>query len=149
MMRLTRRKASDDQDWRLRLDRDEPADLDKLLARVRDDPDDELEHDARAALGDEVVLTHDGHTFFVYAVSEQALQNARTAIESVLRNEQRKGTIVVSHWEESLHTWRQVDPPLTAAQEEQLREAVEADAERAVARNGKVETVRLCAWSAS
>lgn len=127
----------DDQDWRLRLDLDQPADLDGLLDRVREDPD-QLERDARAALSDEVVLTHDGNTFFAYAVSEQALQNARTAIESVLHREQRKGRIVVSHWEESLRTWLQIDPPLTATQEEQLHKALAA--ERSGAKSGKPET---------
>lgn len=141
MMHLTRRAASDDQDWRLRLDLDKPADLDGLVDRVRESPD-EVEHDARTALGNDVVLTHDGNTFFAYAVNEQALQDARAAIESVLRNDQREGKIVVSHWEESLRTWLQVDPPLTAVEEERLREVAAAEAEHASARasSGKPET---------
>jgi hypothetical protein len=129
---------SDDRDWRLRLDLDEPADLDRLRDRVRDP---RLERDARAALSDHVVLTHDGNTFFAYAVSERALNDAREAIEAVLHSDQRKGRIVVSHWEESLHAWLQVDPPLAAAQEDQLRRASTAGARRrSGARNGKPET---------
>ena len=48
---------------------------------------------------DEVVLTHDDDTFFAYAVNERAIDKARDAIESVLRSEQRKGAIRVSHWD--------------------------------------------------
>jgi hypothetical protein len=69
-------------------------------------------------LSDDVVLTHDDDTFFAYAVNERAIDNARDAIESVLRSEQRKGAIRVSHWDENLRAWRQIDPPLTPAQEE-------------------------------
>jgi hypothetical protein len=131
---------SHDQDWRLRLDLNEPTDLDGLLGRVRDHPDD-LEGETRAALSDDVVLTHDGDTFFAYAVKERAIDDARDAIESVLRNEQRGGAIRVSHWDESLRAWRQVDPPLTPAQEEQLQKAnATEDGGQATAPNEESET---------
>lgn len=117
---------SQDRDWRLRLDLDESTDLDGLLGRVRNHPDD-LEGEARAALSDDVVLTHDGDTFFAYAVNERAIDEAREAIESVLGNERRGGAIRVSHWDEGLRAWRQVDPPLTPAQEEQLQKAKAAE----------------------
>ncbi len=117
---------SHDQDWRLRLDLDEPVDLDGLVGRVRDRPDD-LEGETRGALSDDVVLTHDGDTFFTYAVNEKAIDDARDAIESVLRDDQRSGAIRVSHWDEDLNTWRQIDPPLTPAQEEQLQQANAAE----------------------
>jgi hypothetical protein len=83
---------SKDQDWRLRLDLEEPVDLDGLLRRVRD-PSAEFEEDARSALSDDVVLTHDGSTFFAYTASERSLDDARDAIKSVLRHEQRKARI--------------------------------------------------------
>ncbi len=117
---------SRDQDWRLRLDLDESADLDGLIGRVRDRPDD-FEDEARAVLSDGVVLTHDGDTFFAYAVNEKALDDARDAIESVLRSEQRGGAISVSHWDEKLRAWCQIDPPLTPAQEEQLHKVDATD----------------------
>ena len=60
---------SHDQDWRLRLDLDESTDLDGLVGRVRDYADD-LEGETRAALSDNVVLTHDGDTFFAGDVGE-------------------------------------------------------------------------------
>jgi hypothetical protein len=131
---------SHDQDWRLRLDLNEPTDLDGLLGRVRDHPDD-LEGETRAALSDDVVLTHDGDTFFAYAVKERASDDARNAIESVLRNEQRGGAISVSHWDENLRAWRQIDPPLTPAQEEQLQKAnAVEDGVRSTAPSAESET---------
>jgi hypothetical protein len=112
--------SADDQDWRLQLDLDEPVDLDRLVGQVRGDAE-EFERDARSTLSEDVVLTHDGTRFFAYAPSETSIDGARDAIESVLRNEQRKAAIRVSHWDEDLHTWHQIDPPLTAAEEEQAR----------------------------
>ncbi len=131
---------SHDQDWRLRLDLDESTDLDGLLGRVRDHPDD-LEGETRSALSDDVVLTHDGDTFFAYAVNERAIDDARDAIESVLRDEQRGGAIRVSHWDENLRAWHQIDPPLTPAQEEQLQKANAAEIARlAIAPDAESET---------
>jgi hypothetical protein len=130
---------SDDQDWRLQLDLAEPADLDELVGRVRDDAD-EFERDTRSALSDDVVLTHDGSRFFAYAPSETSLDGARASIESVLRKEQRQATIRVSHWDEDLRTWHQIDPPLTATEEEQARELAEEGIREAGDEAAKPET---------
>jgi hypothetical protein len=116
--------SADDQDWRLQLDLDEPVDLDRLVGRVRGDAD-EFERDTRSTLSEDVVLTHDGSKFFAYAPSETSIDGARDAIESVLRNEQRQATIRLSHWDEDLRTWHQIDPPLTPAEEEQARLSAE------------------------
>ena len=130
---------SDDQDWRLQLDLDEPADLDGLVGRVRGDAD-EFERDTRGALSEDVVLTHDGSRFFAYAPSEASIDGARNAIESVLRNEQRKATLRVSHWDEDLRAWHQIDPPLTAAEERQARALAEEHISEASAEAAKPET---------
>lgn len=115
---------SDDQDWRLQLDLDEATDLDGLVGRVRGGAD-EFQRDTKHVLGDDVVLTHDGSRFFAYAPSESSIEAARHAIESVLAQEQRRATVRVSHWDEALLAWRQTDPPLTATEDEQAREAAE------------------------
>jgi hypothetical protein len=131
--------AADDKDWRLALDLDEPVDLDGLVGRVRGDAD-EFERDTRGTLSEDVVLTHDGSRFFAYAPSETSIDGARDAIESVLRDEQRKATIRVSHWDEDLRTWHQVDPPLTAGEEEQARVNAEEHVREASAEAAKPET---------
>jgi hypothetical protein len=131
--------SADDQDWRLQLELDEPADLDALVGRVRGGAD-AFERDARSTLNEDVVLTHDGSRFFAYAPSEASIDGARDAIESVLRKEQRKATVRVSHWDESLRTWHQIDPPLTAAEEEQARQQAEENLREASAEEAKPET---------
>jgi hypothetical protein len=131
--------AADDKDWRLALDLDEPVDLDGLVGRVRGNAD-EFERDTRGTLSEDVVLTHDGSRFFAYAPSETSIDGARNAIESVLRDEQRKATIRVSHWDEDLRAWRQIDPPLTAAEEGQARALAEEHMRDASAEAAKPET---------
>jgi hypothetical protein len=130
---------TDDQDWRLQLDLDETVDLDGLIGRVRGDAD-EFERDTRSTLSEDVVLTHDGSRFFAYAPSETSLDGARSAIESVLRREQRKATIRVSHWDEELRSWHQIEPPLTAPEEEEAREQAEERLRQASAEAAKPET---------
>jgi hypothetical protein len=131
--------TSDDQDWRLQLDLDEPVDLDGLVDRVRGGSH-EFEHDARSTLSDDVVLTHDGSRFFAYAPSETSLDDARRAIESVLRHENRTATIRVSHWDDGLRTWHQIDPPLTAAEEQEEQGLAEEHMRQASAGAAKPET---------
>jgi hypothetical protein len=102
---------SHDQDWRLQLDLDEAVDLERMIGRVRGA--DGFEQDERSCLGDEVVLTHDGRTFFAYAMSEQAVRQAREATEAVLCRDGLTGTMRLSHWDEGAHQWLQTDPPIT------------------------------------
>jgi hypothetical protein len=131
--------AADERDWRLQLDLDEPVDLDSLVGRVRGDSE-EFERDTRRTLSEDVVLTHDGSRFFAYAPSEKSIDGARAAIESVLRNEQRKAAIRVSHWDEDLRTWHQIDPPLTPAEEDEAREQAEDHLRQASAEAANPET---------
>jgi hypothetical protein len=130
---------SNDQDWRLQLDLEEPADLDGLVGRVRGGAD-EFERDTRGVLNEDVVLTHDGSRFFAYAANKISLDGARDQIESVLRQEHRKATIRVSHWDEGLRAWRQTDPPLTPAEEEQERVLAEEHLRKASAEAAEPET---------
>jgi len=130
---------SDDEDWRLQLDLEEPADLDGLVGRVRGG-ENEFERDTRRALSEDVVLTHDGSRFFAYAPSASSLEGARRAIESVLRDEGREATIRVSHWDEDLRSWLQTDPPLSAAEEEQARALAEEHLREARAEATRPET---------
>ena len=121
---------SDDQDWRLQLELEEPADLDALVHRTRGGGGD-LDHDVRAALSDDTVLTHDGSVFFAYTRSRGPLDDARQRIEEVLHQDARRGTIRISHWDDDLHAWLQIDPPLTEAEEERARGLVEEHLRRA------------------
>jgi hypothetical protein len=117
--------GSDDKDWRLQaeLDTAEPrAPLRALVKRFRGvDVVDEIE----AAVPHDVVITHDGKLLFAYAADQALLASARHAIEDALRHDAIAASVRVSHWDEELHDWRQVDPPPTADQT-----LIQADAER-------------------
>jgi hypothetical protein len=120
--------VSEDQDWRLTAEldaADKRGALDRLLGRVRgggvvEEIEGELAHD--------VVITHDGKMLFAYAADEEAIQAARQVIEQVLQRDGVGAKIVVSHWDEELDEWRQVDPPLSAEQT-RSEAAAELDAE--------------------
>jgi hypothetical protein len=128
---------AEDKDWRLQLDLEQPANLERLLEDVRDDP---FEQDARASLGDDVVLTHDGGRFFAYAMTDDALMRAREAIESVLRHDGRTGTLRLSHWDGSI--WQQTDPPLSSVEAQQQEQ--EAEAQRREAQGPSVTRTVAC-----
>ena len=119
---------SEDQGWRLKAELDSGdtrGALDRLLGRLRG-PD--VVEDVTAAVSDDVVITHDGKLLFAYAETEQALAAARSAIEQVLERDGVKASIRVSHWDEQLDEWRQIDPPLTG-DEKRAEEAAERDAD--------------------
>jgi hypothetical protein len=104
----------DQKDWRLQaaLAIDEPKHrLGAVLGRVRGGSD--VIGEIESAAPDDVVVTHDGNHLFAYAADEQVLAAARAAIEATLREDGVEATIRVSHWDDELDDWRQVDPPPT------------------------------------
>jgi hypothetical protein len=117
----------DQKDWRLQvalaIELPKPA-LGGLLERVRG-PSGAI-GDAESAASDDVVVTHDGSQLFAYAADEQALANARAAIEAKLREDGVEASARVSHWDDELDAWRQVDPPLT---DEERQALVKSDRE--------------------
>jgi hypothetical protein len=120
--------VSEDQDWRLTAEldvADRGSALDRLLGRVRG-PD--VVEEIEKALPHDVVITHDGKTLFAYAASEDAIGAARRVIEQILQRDAINAKIVVSHWDEELDEWRQVDPPLSAEQA-RSEEAADHDSE--------------------
>jgi hypothetical protein len=85
-------------------------------------------HELESAVPHDVVLTHDGKLLFAYAADEATLTATRRAVESVLAQENMKGSIFVSHWDDELDSWRQTDPPPSAAEVEK-QETVKRDGE--------------------
>ena len=90
------------------------------------DPD--VVHELESAVPHDVVLTHDGKLLFAYAADEATLTTTRRAVEGVLARENMKGSIFVSHWDDELDSWRQTDPPPSAAEVEK-QETVKRDGE--------------------
>ena len=114
---------ADDEDWRLEAELDSEQQtgvLDRILGAARGG-DGQAAEDVRAALGNEVVVTHDGRRLFAYAPSEVVLQDARAKIEQVLQRDGLQARIRASHWDEDMDEWVQTDPPLSgeAARSEQ------------------------------
>ena len=110
----------DEQDWRLVAELEEAEDRHGLLHRIRDEYG-KAADEARAEAGEDVAITHDGHLLFAYAGSEAALVSAREGIAAACGHRGLTATYVVSHWDDDLDRWRQVDPPETAQQAEQTR----------------------------
>ena len=77
----------------------------------------------------DVVLTHDGRLLFAYAADKATLEAARHAIEVVLRGDGIHATVRVSHWDDELDDWRQIDPPPSAG-EKQAELAANRDVEQ-------------------
>jgi hypothetical protein len=117
-----------EQDWRMQAElhvEETRGALHDLLGRVRG-PD--VVREIESSVPDDVVITHDGKLLFAYAADAAALAAARGAIEDVLRGDGVDATVRVSHWDDERDRWHQVDPPLSAA-EQQLEDAAERDDE--------------------
>ncbi len=128
MFRGLRRKPAD-QDWRLQLNLDEPTDAEAVLGQIRNDPSTNDHHDP-GLLGDDVVVTHDGGRLFVYAANKDSLDTARKILESALSDGSPNMPVRVTHWDERLAQWHQVEPPLTPEEEQALSSTAEAKVER-------------------
>ena len=93
-----------DQSWRLTAELSEGA-LDDVVSQVR-------RQDVDAAdwpLPSDVVVTHDGNTLYAYAAVEASIKAAKQEVGAL----PHQATIIISHWDEQLDEWVQVDPPLT------------------------------------
>jgi hypothetical protein len=130
-----------EQDWRLKAELDAVdtrSALDHLLGRVHG-PD--VVKDVGAAVGHDVVITHDGKLLFAYAAGEAALKAARSAIENVLARDSIKASILVSHWDDDLDEWHQTDPPLSGEakriDDEARRDANTVESRTLVASSGR------------
>ncbi len=130
-----------EQDWRLKAELDAVdtrSALDHVLGRVHG-PD--VVKEVGAAVGHDVVITHDGKLLFAYAAGEPALKAARSAIENVLERDNIKASILVSHWDDDLDEWHQTDPPLSGEakriDDDARRDANVVESRTLVASSGK------------
>jgi hypothetical protein len=133
---------SEDQDWRLKVDVDAQGaghQLDHLLRSVRGGSGESV----GAGVPHDVAITHDGDSrLFAYAAGEPALTAARAAIQAVLDRDGVRASVEVSHWDEDLDEWVQVDPPLLGAAKRRAQEATR-DAEAPESRTMVATTGRL------
>jgi hypothetical protein len=133
---------AEDQDWRLKAEldiEDRRSALDHVIGRVREP---EVIKEVGEAVPHDVMITHDGNLLFAYAATNAALTSARGAIEAVLRRDGIKASVYVSHWDEGLDRWLQVDPPL-GEEEMRIEESAVRDAEAIETRTMVVSTGKL------
>jgi hypothetical protein len=109
---------SADKDWRLRAEldaSDAAASLHSLVERLRGR---DLVSEVKAAVPHDVVITHAGNALFAYAADESLLTSARQAIEDALRHDGIAADVRISHWDDGLDDWRQIEPPPSAQQQQ-------------------------------
>jgi hypothetical protein len=134
--------VAEDQDWRLKAEleiEDRRSTLDHLIGRVRE-PD--VIKEVGEAVPHDVMITHDGKLLFAYAATNAALNSARAAIDAVLRRDGIKASVYISHWDEDLDRWLQVDPPLSD-EAKRIEDAADRDAEALETRTMVVSTGKL------
>jgi hypothetical protein len=122
----------DDQDWRLRADLADPA---AMHAKLRDAA--QLEAEVKPRVGDDVVLSYDDDTLFAYANTRGAIDRARRAIEGQLAADGSAASLQISHWDDAISEWHQVEPPLP---EQDFEREVKREHEDFEASEARVET---------
>lgn len=125
----------DDRDWRLSgdLQQDGHGLLHAFVERMRDPA---VLREARAAVAEDVVITHDGSRLFAYAAGRGTIEGARAAIESVLEKDGMPATLSLSHFSEQLDEWVDPDDHTPAARERETA-AVAPESRTLVALVGK------------
>jgi hypothetical protein len=109
-------------DWRIRIELQEPADAHGLLARLGLELDAEADELAHALEGRQLVVSHDGDEVFVYASTGFEAERARTVVESELATEGLAAEVgPVEHWLHEEERWDD-EPPGPTPEEELLAE---------------------------
>jgi hypothetical protein len=111
------KRATDDQDWRLRAAFDDAKGVGDVLERLRrHEPVLGSEVGGLLPLG--VVLSRDGDVLFAYASTRSGINSAQRAIERVTHAAGLSAEVRVSHWDGQVRAWRQVNPPLAGPEHE-------------------------------
>lgn len=107
----------DDRDWRLAGELTGSPGKGVLHALVEQLRDPEAIRDIRAAVSDDVVITHDGDRLYAYASGRATIERARQTIEAVLDREGHAAQLALSHYSGELDEWVDPDSPATVAAE--------------------------------
>lgn len=119
---------TDDQDWRLRLAFDDAKAAGAVFDRLRGH-EKVLGSEVGGVLPFGAVLSHDDDTLFVYASTRSGVDSARRAINGVLHTVGDRADLRISHWDEDVGEWCQVEPPLSG-EEQELADAHAREARR-------------------
>lgn len=122
-----------EEDWRVEVELDDEEQGYSLTERLRAS---DLDDEARARLGERVVVSRDGSRLFLYASSESQLREAEQVIRDLVARHGLSAEISTTRWHPVEQTWRDASIPLPTTPEsiEEERtsreEADQQDAER-------------------
>jgi hypothetical protein len=109
-------------DWRIRIELPDEDPVESLLARLHLDLGSEARQLARELEGHRLAVSRDGNELFVYAPSRQQAEQARTVIESELREEGHEAKASqIEHWLHDEERW-DAEPEEPTFEEELLAE---------------------------
>ena len=91
---------ADDQDWRLRVDIDDPSALHERLRGAR-----HFERELEPLIADDVVLSHDDDTVFAYANTSASIEEVRRVVQRQLAEDGLTAEARVAHWDDGSATW--------------------------------------------
>lgn len=108
-------------DWRLRIDVDDPAHRRALSERLDAS---ELEHELEKSFQDRVILSLDDSELFAYTGSREQAEAAQRLIEQLASEHRWDVRTELKHWHPQAEAWEDPDVPLPATD-------AQADAEHA------------------
>ncbi|HEX2434833.1 MAG TPA: hypothetical protein VHI55_12870 [Gaiellaceae bacterium] len=131
-----------DEDWRIEVDLDDEEQGYSLTERLRAA---DLDEEARARLGERVVVSRDGSRIFLYAATESQSREAEQVIRDLVARHDLSAEISASRWHPVEQTWKDASIPLptTAESIEEERTSREAAEERDAERAGWTSHVRV------
>jgi hypothetical protein len=100
------------------------VDSDKVLDDIREI---EVAHEARGALGDRVIVTHDGDTLFAYAGTADEAREAERVLRESLAAHGLGATGELTRWHPGSETWEPADEPLPVTPAEHAAERAEVE----------------------
>ena len=123
-----------DEDWRIEVELDDEEQGYSLTERLRAA---DLDDEARARLGERVVVSRDGSRLFLYSATELQSREAEQVIRDLVASHDLSAQITATRWHPIEQTWQDASIPLPTSPEsiEEERtsreEAEERDAELA------------------
>ncbi len=118
----------DERDWRLHVELAQPAARGMLARIVEHLHDPSVMSELRSAVAENAVITHDGAGIFAYAAGRPAIEQAQSAIASVLARDAIQARSSLSHWDGELDAW--IDPDDHSPASQRARQAARSTESR-------------------
>ena len=131
-----------DEDWRIEVELDDEEQGYSLMERLRAG---DLDDEARARLGERVVVSRDGSRLFLYSATESQSREAEQVIRDLVASHDLSAEISATRWHPVEQTWQDASIPLPTSPEsiEEERTSREAAEERDAERAGWTSHVRV------